>query len=526
MNKIFFLLFLTLLSPIAYAQFGNTGVQMHGQAGEYKVLVDVQPPKVTPGKGKIYVQVETLGIVRVEARTLNFPIPNSDSTDYKKLRDVKKQAGQFQGEVQFTTSGSTAIQLKLVGSKGVGEITIPVKVNRGQENSSIILNIGLLLLGILLLTLVTTPNFSFCEKKRYQGIALGVLGLAFMLYGTSFMWKNHKSEDNYPLRGNSSVIIGDSLSVLQIKLDTTHGVSQKKGKSIHMLIPDHGKLMHAFLLRTPTLDAFAHLHPERKDSTTFEANLPQLPPGKYLVYADIVFQNGISETITDTLIIGNLGSKREANSEYTEDTFVITDPINAPGNASADADIIICGKPGTKTVFKDGSYAVWAGRPDQALEAGRAYNLDFEIYNPDGSACLPEPYLGIMGHLVVVKSDGSVYNHLHPSGTFPAVTERLLKNGMAHTKLTGTAFRDSVDQHLALLKGKSVLEREEFLMTEMGMYDLGENGMVGMDHGSLISFPFTFPKEGRYRIFLQVKRNEKVMTGAFDVKVKKGALQL
>jgi hypothetical protein len=34
-----------------------------------------------------------------------------------------------------------------------------------------------------------------------------------------------------------------------------------------------------------------------------------------------------------------------------------------------------------------------------------------------------------------------------------------------------------------------------------------------------ISFPYEFPKSGRYRIWVQVKSNSQVMTGVFDAEV-------
>jgi hypothetical protein len=294
---------------------------------------------------------------------------------------------------------------------------------------------------------------------------------------------------------------------------------------LSLLIPDHGKIMHTFLVRMPGLDAFAHIHPERKDSLTFEAYLPKLPAGRYIVYSDIVQHSGFAETIVDTLEIPaqNLKSENLKVTAY-EDTYVVTDPIDSPGEVPLDENVVICGKPGTKTVFKDGSYAVWEGKPDRPLEAGKPYLLNFEIFNPDGTPCIPEPYLGMTGHVAVVRSDGSVYIHLHPTGTFAMAAEQTFKNRISDTSKIAkrpapAIFRDSVDKHLARLNAMPVLEREQFLMTEMGMYETNAAGVMGMEHGNRISFPYSFPKDGRYRIFLQVKRNEKVLTGVFDVKV-------
>src|SRR5262249_24432861 len=69
------------------------------------------------------------------------------------------------------------------------------------------------------------------------------------------------------------------------------------------LVPDHGKLMHLFLVREPGEDAFAHLHPIKQDRKTFKTNLPDLPEGSYGVYADITYETGYSDTLTTSVTL-------------------------------------------------------------------------------------------------------------------------------------------------------------------------------------------------------------------------------
>ena len=360
-----------------------------------------------------------------------------------------------------------------------------------------------------------------------MGIATAVCAL--ILYGGSSWWNSwagHYKKFMYqPLQATTSILKEGDQSVFKIKIDTTGWSERKRGSTLSTLIPDHGKLMHVFLVRTPNMDAFAHIHPERIDSTTFQSYLPNLPKGKYLVYADVVQYSGFAETIVDTLDIPEpITETADLNKTAEEDTYVVTDPINAPGQIPMDENVVICGKPGTKTVFKDSSYAIWEGKPNRPLEAGKPYLLNFEVFNPDGTPTFPEPYLGMMGHVAVFRSDGSVYIHLHPTGTFAMAAEQTLKNRLTDTtKLVGrppaVMFKDSVDRYLAELKAMSTIEREETLMTEMGMYKQDGGSMNGMEHSNRISFPYSFPKKGRYRIFLQVKRNGQVLTGAFDAQV-------
>ncbi|MCF0064173.1 hypothetical protein MUK70_28245 [Dyadobacter chenwenxiniae] len=544
-NFVLTILFLAVCMT-AKAHVGSAGVQMQGQAGPYKVLVSVEPPDVIPGTAKITVYIESGNAKKVLARPIYFYSGDKGAPSPDELAQIAGQTGQFQGVVWLMEWGSSSAQIQIEGDQGKGELIVPiVAVSTAERDMPKHLGIGLSILGVLLfLLMITTIGASVSDgilkpgetltaaqkRKRWINMGIATILCSLILYGGSSWWDSWAAEYKQwlyrPVKGSAAILQPNDKRVFQLKVDTTGWHAQRRGSMLSTLIPDHGKLMHTFLVRTPGLDAFAHIHPERKDSTTFEAFLPKLPAGKYLVYSDIVQRSGFAETIVDTIDIPEQASAgRPLPVTAEEDTYVVTDPINAPGNVPLDENVVICGKPGTKTVFKDGSYAVWEGMPNKPLDAGKPYQLTFEFFNPDGSACYPEPYLGMTGHVAVVRSDGSVYIHLHPTGTFAMAAEQTFRDRMADTARTAKApapamFRDSIDRYLAKLKAMPMEEREIFLMTEMGMYDIKDGAMTGMDHGNRISFPYSFPKAGRYRIFLQLKRNAKVLTGVYDVKVK------
>ena len=87
--------------------------------------------------------------------------------------------------------------------------------------------------------------------------------------------------------------------------------------------------------------------------------------------------------------------------------------------------------------------------------------------------------MGMLGHVAVAHRDGDVFAHLHPSGTI----------SMAALQ----KFTAAIDPH--------ALHR-------------------AVTAGSEISTPYAFPKAGRYRIWVQVKRSGQVVTAAFDVNVR------
>lgn len=543
-------LLLCLFCLTTRAHIGSNGVLMQQQAGPYKVLISITPPDVIPGTAQVSVFVETGTAEKVLARPIYFRLGDQGAPSYDELPGAADQKAQFTGQVWLMERGSSSIQIQVNGKEGKAELIVPVvAVSTAQTPMPSGLGLGLAILGIFLFVLMVTTigasvsdgilrageNLTETQKRKkfvHMGVAAVICGV--ILFAGSSWWNawaaNYKQHLYKPLTIQSKVQSEAGERVFQLKIDTTNWQENKRGSMLSTITPDHGKLMHVFLVRTPGLDAFAHMHPDRIDSTTFRSALPDLPPGKYLVYADVLQYSGFAETMVDTLVIQAAASKTTAQSKTaTDDGYVITDAINAPGKIPVAENVVICGRPGSKTIFKDSSYAVWDGQPGRALETGKPYSLNFEIFNPDGTPTYPEPYLGMMGHAVVLREDGSVYIHLHPSGTFAMTAEQILKTRLSDTtkivrRPPAQAYRDSVDRYLTKLKAMSTDEREQVLMTEMGMYaQNASNPMGGMDHSNRISFPYVFPKKGRYRIFIQVKRNGQVLTGAFDVQVKETA---
>jgi hypothetical protein len=110
--------------------------------------------------------------------------------------------------------------------------------------------------------------------------------------------------------------------------------------------------------------------------------------------------------------------------------------------------------------------------------AGEERILSFKVTDPTGAVLNVEPYMGMTAHAVVASQDGSVFAHLHPSGSISMA---------ALEKFTG---RPS-DRHA----GHKVQEAGE------------------------VAIPFAFPRPGPYRLWVQVKRNGSVLTAAFDATV-------
>jgi len=218
--------------------------------------------------------------------------------------------------------------------------------------------------------------------------------------------------------------------------------------------------MHLFIV-SPALDRLWHLHPAEIATGAFEQSLPGMPAGQYQMFGDLVHATGVSETVT-----GKLETAAIAGTPLSGDDSAWAAPALLPSPRSF-------GEAG----FRPGKI-VWV-RADTPLVPKKLTMLTFRVADADGQPARDvELYMGMPGHLIVMRRDLSVFAHVHPSGSAPMAAMNIaMPSDPAHA-------------------------RHEVAPP------------------STVTFPYGFPRAGAYRIFVQVKRGGRVITQAFDAAVK------
>src|SRR5439155_13564348 len=185
--------------------------------------------------------------------------------------------------------------------------------------------------GLLLLTLLVTiigaavcesivePGIKVPARKRSwgRGAMTGTVVLLVLLLAGGKHWWDLEAADYrnnrlyQPIEATAGVRSENGQQVLRLEINDPHFARNAP------LVPDHGKLMHLFLVREPALDAFAHLHPLKRDRKTFDAALPELPAGAYRIYADVTYETGFSDTIVTSAYIPEMAAVK--NTDWPPD---------------------------------------------------------------------------------------------------------------------------------------------------------------------------------------------------------------
>lgn len=179
--------------------------------------------------------------------------------------------------------------------------------------------------------------------------------------------KHHHHDHNVESEVKTNVIYNEG-KVL-IKLEDDNGNSPE-------LSIQHEKEMH-FMIVSNDLEKYYHLHPEKEQQGAYTVN-QVLNDGTYQAFIDITPENKAYQIVPNTLQVG-------ANE---------TSKVNLEGND-------------TWTKECDGK-TVTLSSVDATV--GEEVPLIFDTHGEK-----PDPYLGALGHVIIVDEDVKQYIHVHPA---------------------------------------------------------------------------------------------------------------
>lgn len=495
MRRIFLLFF--LLGPVlALAHIGSPDVYLDAQAGPYQLFVTVRPPVVIPGVAEIEVRASAAGVREMTAVPMPMAGPGAKYTPVADRLTVSKQDPQlFTGALWLMQPGSWQVRITATGGRGQGKISIPLpsaalRTKRMPAGLGVLLALlGLFLVGGLAAMVGASVREARLEpgmvpskaRVRAGRIATAIafaLTLAFVWLGNRWWTSAATSYDQKvykPLRMQATL---SRPAQLTLRLTDPGWLNSRAwatvfSRSVDDFIPDHGHLMHLYLIRQPGLDVVYHLHPKPKDPGVFELSLPSMPAGNYKLYADVVHANGFPETLVSSIHLDALNGRALSG-----------DDARGSGPTWQAA-----GPNTTEFTLPDGYKMVWLPVP-QGLHPRKPILFRFRLEKPNGSAP-PDMafYMGMLGHAAFVKTDGSVFAHVHPTGSVSMAALMLAQ------KEDAPARQDNME----------------------GMDMSGEKTAVLPNE---VTIPFGFPSTGQYRIFIQMKHGDVIETAMFDAAVR------
>jgi hypothetical protein len=495
--KILPMLIILLSSANLYAHVGSADVYYEGDAGPYHLFVTVRLPKVIPGIAEMQVRSASPGVDTMRIVLLRLTGPGSQFPPVPDLAARSKDDPQFfVGKLWLMEYGALQVRIEAEGSKGKASLSVPI-ASFAQEplpiNPVLRMSAGVFLI-LLMLSVVpmigglvresAVPQGEMppaVNRRRSKVVMVVVLaGVIVVLFLNRTWWQSEAATYQRaidllkPPPAEVKLENGNHLLIrpaAQLLLPIAGSGRDTREVKMDEVIADHGHLMHLFLLKMPAMDVMWHLHPNRVNGGFLET-LPAMQAGNYKVFADIVDKDGFPWTMVGSVELPNIpGSPAvEDDSEWKGDGLQF--PVHENPVA----------------LLPDGARVVWE-RGGQPIRANVPGSLKFRVEDKNGlPAADLQPYMGMVSHTEVVCTDLSVFAHLHSNGSVSMAALDLAQTGLSSLAPLGAPPHSMDMSHAAPVSPK---------------FDI----------------PYGFPHAGNYRVFVQIKRHDKVQTAAFDALV-------
>ena len=469
----------------ADAHVGSPNVFYEGDAGPYHLFVTVNVPAVIPGVADVQIRADSDDVHSVSTAVTRLARRLAVRSRPRRCPALADRSASVHLEpvadgVRLDASGDQrrgcARSRANVGAGAVSRtqvLPMPRALGALLLTLAIILAIGAIsIVGAAARESRLAPGDTVTPQLKRRGLRATAIaaGIVATLFYLAFAWWNSDAQ-NYaaitalfkPPKLALTIVDGNRLAIRPSPTDT----AWLKYKVMDGIVPDHGHLMHLFLVHAPALDRIWHLHPTRQPDGSFVVALPSIEPGNYSVFADIVDQSGFPWTL-----VGSIDLPQITGAPMSGDDSTGTAPALTSSDSATD-------------VLDDGTRVVWhrdsAALPRQPPDDPALRSAGSERQARDR----PGTLMGMAAHAEIMNADLQVFAHIHPSGSVP----------------------------MAALMMASAKSGASDSMAGMNMSDT--NPAISPE----LSMPYGFPKPGHYRIFLQFKRAGKIETAHFDAVV-------
>jgi hypothetical protein len=507
------LILVGLVPGPAFAHSGSENVFYEGNIGPYAARVIIQRPDVVPGLADITIRVLQGEPTQVAVLPLKWNLGKKGAPTPDIAQPVRGEKQLYSAQLWFMENGSQSVEVTFKGAAGEASVQIPVAVMPTKvETMPPGLGTILLLLGVVLVLIllgivrgavresVLAAGEAVSRKRAWVARGAVLFACVVLVLGLRFGKRWWDAEEQayltgrlyQPLAGAITASVEGGRRLLRLELP--EGDLLKRSP----IVPDHGKLMHLVLVSDPDQRVLAHLHPLKLNRRTFVVVLPEIPAGEYVAYAEVTYETGFAENITGSVQVPAL----TAGPPTAGGLKVGFDPDDAWHVAAPDqvGDV----REGRRLAgLGDGHTLEWLD--SKVVTAGEDISMRFQVRDAAGQPVPTAPYMGVLGHLFLRSADGHLFTHLHPAGSFSMASQQLIElraQGKAPNEVNFGALEPvcelpSVEDSLAYWNAQK---------------------SAGADHS--FSFPWKFVDPGDYRIWVQVKVDGRIRTGAFDVTVR------
>lgn len=259
------------------------------------------------------------------------------------------------------------------------------------------------------------------------------------------------------------------------------------------------KLMHLIVVKSD-LSWFNHIHPTYQGNGIFTVSAMVPRAGSYKLYADYTPKNGTQEVPQYTFNVGAASS--------TSPSFV----ADKPDIKGWMTRTVVSHLESQPDGISGATYQVALMPMPTKLVSGQDVMLHFQVRDAKGRVVKDlQPYLGTMGHMVVLSGDTNIYLHAHPMGS----DMKGMDMGGMDMKGMKMSFSGSQPKLQSTLMSSATTAKQSFRLVD-------EESKPAKS-SSDVMFHTNFPKAGIYKAWGQFRHGNKIITAPFMLDVAQGA---